>query len=95
MEKNSLKNPIGAYASVLFLGDIDPVDGYYFSFGDAGIDYENDEGQDWGNDSHGVPDTHIFYYCNGGEYEMKSLMVDGAQDFKVLSYELVYEMENI
>jgi hypothetical protein len=24
---------------------------------------------------------------------MKSLMVDGAQDFKVLSYELVYDLE--
>jgi hypothetical protein len=91
-----MKNPIGAYASVLFHGDIDPVDSYYFSFGDAGIDYENDTGCDWGNDSHGVPDTHIFYYCNGGEDEMKSLMAHGVKnDFKVLSYELIYELESV
>jgi hypothetical protein len=89
------KQPIGAYATIHYYGDYNPSENYYFSFGDAGIDYENDTGCDWGNDSHGVPDTHIFYYCNGGEEEMKSLMVDGVYDFKVLSYELVYELEEV
>jgi len=90
-----MKNPIGAYATIQYRDEANPIENYYFSFGDAGFDYENDEGQDWGNDSHGVPDTHIFYYCNGGEEELKSLMLDGASDFKVLSYELIYEMESV
>ena len=89
------RQPIGAYATIQFADEDTPIENYYFSFGDAGIDYENDDGSDWGNDSFGVPDTHIFYYCNGGESEMKALMVDGAQDFKVLSYELVYSTEEV
>ena len=89
------KQPIGAYATIQFADEDTPIDNYYFSFGDAGIDYENDDGSDWGNDSFGVPDTHIFYYCNGGEVEMKELMVYGAQDFKVHSYELVYSTEEV
>jgi hypothetical protein len=90
-----MNNPIGAYATIQYSDEKEPIENYYFSFGDAGIDYENDEGQDWGNDSHGVPDTHIFYYCNSGEPELKELMEDGNNDFKVLSYELIYELENI
>jgi hypothetical protein len=90
-----MNNPIGAYATIQYRDETNPIENYYFSFGDAGFDYENDEWQDWGNDSHGVPDTHIFYYCSGGEEEMKRLMLDDANDFKVLSYELIYEMESI
>jgi len=90
-----MNNPIGAYATIQYRDEANPIENYYFSFGDAGIDYENDDGQDWGNDSHGVPDTHIFYYCNGGESELKELMEDGNNDFKVLSYELIYELESV
>lgn len=90
-----MKNPIGAYATIQYRDEANPIENYYFSFGDAGIDYENDEGQDWGNDSYGVPDTHIFYYCNDGEPELIKLMDDGAYDFKVLSYELIYELESV
>jgi hypothetical protein len=89
------RNPIGAYACIQFEDEAETIEGYYFSFGAAGIDYENDYGQDWGNDSHGVPDTHIFYYCNGGEHELKSLMVDSPEDFKVLSYELIYDISEV
>jgi hypothetical protein len=91
----TIKQPIGAYATIQYADENTPMENYYFSFGDAGIDYENDEGQDWGNDSYGVPDTHIFYYCNGEEPEMKALMDDGAHDFKVLSYELIYSIEEV
>jgi hypothetical protein len=90
-----MNKPIGAYATIQYRDEKEPIDGYYFSFGDAGVDYENDTGCDWGNDSHGVPDTHIFYYCNGEESEMIKLMEDGAYDFKVLSYELVYELAEV
>jgi hypothetical protein len=90
-----MKNPIGAYATIQYRDEANPIENYYFSFGDAGFDYENDEGQDWGNDSYGIPDTHIFYYCNRGEEELKSLMLDGNNDFRVLSYELIYEMESV
>ena len=90
-----MKNPIGAYATIQYRGEANPIENYYFSFGDAGFDYENDEGQDWGNDSYGIPDWDIFYYCNGGEEEMKCLMLDGANDFRVLSYKLIYEMESV
>jgi hypothetical protein len=90
-----MKTPIGAYATIQYTDEDTPIENYYFSFGDAGFDYENDEGQDWGNDSYGIPDTHIFYYCNRGEEELKNLMLDGANDFKVLSYELIYEMESV
>ena len=90
-----MNNPIGAYATIQYRDEANPIENYYFSFGDAGFDYENDEGQDWGNDSYGIPDTRIFYYCNRGEEELKSLMLDGNNDFKVLSYELIYEMESV
>ena len=90
-----MNNPIGAYATIQYRDESTPIENYYFSFGVAGVDYENDDGCDWGNDSHGVPDTHIFYYCNDGESEMKELMGDGAYDFKVLSYELIYELESV
>lgn len=90
-----MKNPIGAYATIQYTDEANPIENYYFSFGDAGFDYENDEGQDWGEDSYGMPDWDIFYYCNGGEEELKSLMLDGNNDFKVLSYELIYEMESV
>jgi hypothetical protein len=90
-----MNNPIGAYATIQYRDEANPIENYYFSFGDAGFDYENDEGQDWGNDSYGMPDWDIFYYCNGGEEELKSLMLDGNNDFKVLSYKLIYEMESV
>ena len=90
-----MNNPIGAYATIQYRDEANPIENYYFSFGDAGFDYENDEGQDWGNDSYGMPDWDIFYYCNRGEEELKSLMLDGNNDFKVLSYKLIYEMESV
>ena len=82
-----LKTPIGAYACIQYKDETETIDGYYFSFGDETEDYEND--------SYGVPDEHIFYYCNGGEHEIKSLMIDNSEDFKVLSYQLIYDIEEV
>jgi len=89
-----MKNPIGAFADITW-NDGEMIDGYYFSFGDAGVDYENDDGCDWGNDSFGVPDDRIFFYCNGGENELKSYMVTPSEGFLVRNYELVYELAEV
>jgi hypothetical protein len=90
-----MKNPIGAYATIQYRDEDTPIENYYFSFGDAGIDYENDTGCDWGNDSYGVPDDNIFFYCKGGENELKSYMVTPLEGFLVRNYELVYDLEEV
>ena len=79
--------PIGAYATIKWLGDGEIVDGYYFSFGD--YPEFNEETGDYGTDSYGVDDSEIFFYCDG-EHALKSYMTAGAQDFVVISYELAY-----
>ena len=84
------KQPIGAYADITW-NDGDMTDGYYFSFGDANVDEEEGMGGDWLPDSFGVPDDDIFFYCNGGEAELKKYMTDNCQGFTVRSYELVYQ----
>lgn len=65
---------LGAYATVLFNGEDQPIEGLYFHFGDMP---ENDE-----DDS-----ENVFFYADG-EHEMKQMMVKGTLDFVVLSYEL-------
>jgi hypothetical protein len=81
------KQPIGATATIKWLGeDSEPVDGYYFSFGES--EYNEDTG-DYGNDSYGVPDECVFFYCDG-EHALKSYMTEGIEDFVVLNYELEY-----
>lgn len=82
-----MSEPIGAYATIKWLGDNEIVDGYYFSFGDY-PEFNEDTG-DYGDDGHGVPDSAIFFYCDG-EHSLKSYMSEGAQDFIILSYELEY-----
>jgi hypothetical protein len=72
---------IGATATILFNDSDTPLEGAYFSFG--GDSYENE------TDSFGVPDSKIFYFAED-ESEMKALMQQGVNDFKVLSYELEY-----
>lgn len=79
-----MSEPIGAYATIKWLGDNEIVGGYYFSFGDY-----PEFNEDTGDDGHGVPDSAIFFYCDG-EQALKSYMSEGAQDFIVLSYELEY-----
>ena len=85
------KQPIGAYATVVWLDNYGvPEDGaeysnVYFSFGE--YNEEND------CDSYGVPDDVIFYYA----YDAHDLdkLKDSTSDFKVLNYELEYQDEQV
>jgi hypothetical protein len=81
------KQPIGATATIKWLGEDEVVDGYYFSFADA-PEFDEDT-EDYGNDSYGIPDDAIFFYCDG-EHALKSYMTEGIEDFIVLDYELEY-----
>lgn len=83
-------NPIGAYANIEF-DDGDQVDGYYISFGTYRDDDEHEEGEI--HDNFGVADSRIFYYAPQGEAELIELMKPNKwNDFRVLSYELTYEV---
>jgi hypothetical protein len=72
---------IGAWAEIEYLPEGDIISAY-FSFGSIGDD-------DAVTDSYGISDEKIFYYCDGGEYEIQQLM-QSDNDFRVLSYELEY-----
>lgn len=79
------KQPIGAYTTIQWKDQPDvTIEGYYFSFG------EYDEEVDEDNDSFGMPDSEIFFYCDG-EHALKSYMTAGAEDFVVINYELAYK----
>lgn len=82
------KQPIGAYATIQWKDDPEQTSGgYYFSFGEhAEFDEET---EDYGEDSFGMPDSEIFFYCDG-EQAIKSYMTSGMEDFIVLNYELAY-----
>lgn len=76
----------GAWVNLEF-DDGARVDGYYISFGTYRDDDEHEDGVIV--DNFGVPDDKIFYYCPGGEEELKELMEPNKwHDFRVLSYEL-------
>jgi hypothetical protein len=80
------KKPIGAFATIRYIDEKEPIEGVYFSFGE--FDEESME------DSHGISDLFIFFYCEGEE-DLKSFMTEGAEDFVVMSYELEYEMAEL
>jgi hypothetical protein len=82
------RQPIGATATIKWLGEDEVVDGYYFSFSDA-PDFDEDTG-DYGADSYNIPDDAIFFYCDG-EAALRSYMTEGIEDFIVLDYELEYK----
>lgn len=73
---------IGAIATIQFDNEPEPIEGYYFSFGDYMEDTETD--------SFGVDDLRIFYYAQGVE-DLESLSKPNAGDFVVLSYQLEYQ----
>lgn len=77
-----MKTPIGAYAVIQYTGESEPVDGYYFSFGDYN--------EETNTDSFGVNDDRVFYYAQG-EPDMVALSKPNGGDFVVLSYELEYQ----
>lgn len=69
--------PVGAIATIHFVGDAEPMQGYYIHFGDCPVDDE-------------AYDSRIFYYAED-EYEIKQMMkVKNPMDFSVVSYELEY-----
>jgi hypothetical protein len=70
---------IGATATIQFNDSDTPLEGAYFSFG--GDCYENEA------DEFGVPDSRIFYFVDGEE-DLKALMLQNDEEFKILSYEL-------
>jgi hypothetical protein len=80
------KKAIGATATIRYIGEKEPIEGVYFSFGE----YDEDNNVD----SYGINDLYIFFYCEGEE-DMKSYMKRGAEDFIVLSYELEYETAGV
>jgi len=81
--------PIGAYATIQWKDQPDTtIGGYYFSFGK----YDEEIDEDY--DSYGMPDSEIFFYCDG-EHALKSYMTAGAEDFVVLEYDLAYDDQDI
>jgi hypothetical protein len=80
------KKPIGAFATIRYIDEKEPIEGVYFSFGE----YDEDSNED----SYGINDLFIFFYCEGEE-DLKSFMKKGAEDFVVMSYELEYEMAEL
>ncbi|MDI1362562.1 hypothetical protein [Methylotenera sp.] len=74
------KSPIGAQVAYKYQDDPQTYNAYV-SFGQYDADLDEDE--------FGIPDDNIFYYFHEGEAEMKAF-VEGAFEFAILDYELVY-----
>ncbi len=75
---------IGAECRIRLLDDSTESD-VYISFGAFTEHHQHD--------GHGVNDDSIYYYAAAGESELKALAFSAnADDFLVLSYELVYEL---
>ena len=81
-EVEEVKTPIGAIATIQFDNEPEPIEGYYFSFGD----YD----EDTNSDSFGVNDHRVFYYAQG-EADMIALSKPNGGDFVILSYELEFQ----
>jgi len=86
MNKNK-QIAVGASATILWNGETEAVEGYFFSFGEQGE--FNEETGYYEADSNGYEDDDVFFHCDG-EYSLKSYMVQGIEDFIVLDYELEY-----
>ena len=87
--ENTNYQPVGAMCNITW-DDGEEVDGYYFSFGESSLDTDDADADHNAPDSIGVPDEHIFFYCDG-ERDLKALMVKGSESFIIRSYELVYQ----
>lgn len=74
------QEPIGANCLIKWLDTPDEIEEVYITF----LGYE--EGTP---DLSGVGDDRIFYYSDG-EHDLRSLMLEGIEDFVVVSYELCY-----
>ena len=82
VEQHLKPAPIGAIATIQFDNEPEPIEGYYFSFGD----YD----EDTNSDSFGVNDHRVFYYAQG-EADMVALSKPNGGDFVILSYELEFQ----
>jgi hypothetical protein len=74
----------GAYATIQYIDGGQVMNGCYFSIGGEVYDEDGDTQQD----TFGISDHDIYYFCDKGEPELKELM-NSTFDFKVLDYKLV------
>ena len=79
-----MRTAIGAMCEIEWKDEPGNVRYYYISFG-KWVDDET-------KDTFGVPDTEIFFFCPGGEEELKGLVGDKSyEDFVVNSYEVQWK----
>lgn len=84
----------GAWCEIKYLEDIGNLaikpSTQYFSFGGEN---GGEEAEELGYDKFGIPDNDIYYFIEGGEDELKSMMNPDAilGEFLILSYELSYQ----
>jgi hypothetical protein len=88
----SIGTPIGAWAIIQWKDTQDESE-VYISFGtwnSIGTWNENEWNGEY--DSLGNRDDEVFFYCEDGEEELKSLVGSGNEDFVVLSYDINYKI---
>jgi hypothetical protein len=84
MKVSGIGTPIGAWAIIQWK-DTQAEDEVYISFGTWNENEWNGE-----FDSLGNCDDEVFFYCEDGEEELKSLVGNSNEDFVVLSYDIDY-----
>lgn len=84
MKVSGIGTPIGAWAIIQWK-DTQAEDEVYISFGTWNENEWNGE-----FDSLGNCDDEVFFYCEDGEEELKSLVGSSNEDFVVLSYDIDY-----
>ena len=84
MKVSGIGTPIGAWAIIQWK-DTQEEDEVYISFGRWNENEWNGE-----YDSLGNCDDEVFFYCEDGEEELKSLVGNSNEDFVVLSYDIDY-----
>jgi len=84
MKVSGIGTPIGAWAIIQWK-DTQAEDEVYISFGTWNENEWNGE-----FDSLGNCDDEVFFYCEDGEEELKSLVGTSNEDFVVLSYDIDY-----
>ena len=83
---SNIGTPIGAWAIIKWY-DSGIESEVFISFGTW---HENEWGGEF--DSLGNRDDEVFFYCEGGEEELKSLMGNSGEDFVVVSYDIDYSI---
>jgi hypothetical protein len=83
---SNIGTPVGAWAIIQWY-DSGIEDERYFSFGEWDNNAWNGE-----FDSLGNRDDEVFFYCEEGEEQLKTLIGNSGEDFVVLSYDIVYNV---